>query len=192
MFRGTFSGPNAETRLRAFDDLRLSGEIVWLTWESFRRRVVVKSFVADYHSPWWIPYQVSCVVVDQIGTTSATQSTLLDQITSDLGNALIAVASSAISLSPLATALSSTNALTAGAADRMQAVAAVGTTLDAINSEIATQSALLIAPPDVIRGPVSISQTLSTIVSSAGLVAAAVNARSYVSRIGTNLVGKGS
>ena len=41
-FKGTFSGPNAKSRVRTFDDLRLSGAIVWLTWESFKRRVVVR------------------------------------------------------------------------------------------------------------------------------------------------------
>jgi len=47
-FQGSFSGPTAEGRARAVDNLRLSGEIVWLTWESFRRLTIVKSFTADY------------------------------------------------------------------------------------------------------------------------------------------------
>jgi hypothetical protein len=93
-FEGTFSGSNAEARVRALDNLRLSGEVVWLTWESFRRLVVVKSFVAEYHSPWWIPYKISCVVFQQSFATSSQASTLSALISADLGNAVSAVAGS--------------------------------------------------------------------------------------------------
>lgn len=186
-FRGTFSGASAEARVRAFDNLRLSGEIVWLTWESFRRQVVVKTFIADYHSPWWIPYQVSCVVVHQAGVASTQTIALSALISADLGSALSAVAGSAISLTALQAALSSTNALTTGTSDQVRAVTAVGATLDAISSQITLQSAQLVAP--VGQGPDhgSFSQTFAASVTSAGLLAAAVNAGSYVGRIGTNL-----
>jgi hypothetical protein len=188
-FQGTFSGANAEARVRAFDNLRLSGEMVWLTWESFRRRVVVKSFVADYHSPWWIPYKVSCVVVHQTGVTAAQISTLSALVSSDLGNALSAVAGTAISLTSLQTALCRTNALTRGTSDKAQAVAAVGATLAAINSQITLRSAQLVTPVGANADPGRFSQTLADTVSSAGLLAAAVNAGSYVGRIGANLNG---
>jgi hypothetical protein len=188
-FQGTFSGANAEARVRAFDNLRLSGEMVWLTWESFRRRVVVKSFVADYHSPWWIPYKVSCVVVHQTGVTAAQISTLSALVSSDLGNALSAVAGTAISLTSLQTALCRTNALTRGTSDQAQAVAAVGATLAAINSQITLRSAQLVTPVGANADPGRFSQTLADTVGSAGLLAAAVNAGSYVGRIGANLNG---
>jgi hypothetical protein len=190
-FQGTFSGANAETRVRAFDNLRLSGEMVWLTWESFRRRIVVKSFIADYHSPWWIPYKVSCIVVHQTGVAGAQISTLSALVSADLGSALSAVTSSAISLTSLQTALSGANALTRGTSDQAQAVAAVGATLAAINSQITLQSARLIAPVGANADSGSFSQTLADTVSSAGLLAVAVNAGSYVGRIGTNLNGSG-
>ena len=119
-FQGTFSGANAEARVRAFDNLRLSGEIVWLNWESFRRRVVVKSFVADYHSPWWIPYKVSCVVVHQTGVAAASQiSTLSAMVSADLGSALSAVAGSSDLTHVIADRLSGTNALTRGTSDQV-------------------------------------------------------------------------
>ena len=35
---------------------------------SFRRQVMIRSFIADYRSPWWIPYQISCVVFHQSGS----------------------------------------------------------------------------------------------------------------------------
>jgi hypothetical protein len=129
-FHGTFSGAHAESRVRAFDNLRLSGDIVWLTWESFRRRVVVKSFVADYHSPWWIPYEVSCVVVHQTGVTPAQTATLSALISADLSTALSAVTGSTISLASLQDILSNPNAFTIGTSNRAQAVTAVGAMLD--------------------------------------------------------------
>jgi hypothetical protein len=187
-FQGIFSGRNAEARVRAFDDLRLSGEIVWLTWETFKRRVVVKSFVAEYHSPWWIPYKVSCVVAYQAGVASG-NSTVTALISSDLGNALAAIAGSAVALTLVQRALSSTNAMTTGTTNNVQAVAAVGTTLDVINGQIGQQSAVVTAPFEPNVGSASLCQSLTSMVSSAGLLAAAVNARSYVGRIGRTLNG---
>src|SRR6476620_7719754 len=64
-FSGTFSGLYAEARMRAMDSLRLTGEVVWLTWDAFRYQVVVRTFTANFHSPWWMSYHVSCVVVQQ-------------------------------------------------------------------------------------------------------------------------------
>jgi hypothetical protein len=186
-FRGIFSGPGAEGRVRAFDSLRLSGEIVWLSWESFQRKVVVKSFIADYQSPWWIPYNVSCAVVHQTGAMTAQSSTVSVLISTDLGNALSAANSAEISLISLQSALASKNALTAGTSGQAQAVAAVQITRDAINNQISTQSALLVVPVGV--APESVAQTLAASVRSAGLLAAAVNAGSYVGRIGSNLNG---
>jgi hypothetical protein len=153
---------------------------------------VVKSFVADYHSPWWIPYKVSCIVVHQTGVVAAQISILSALVSADLGCALSAVAGSAISLTSLQTALSGTNALTRGTSDQAQAVAAVGATLATINSQITLQSAQLVAPVGANGDPGSFSQTLADTVSRAGSLAAAVNAGSYVGRIGTNLNGSGA
>lgn len=193
-FQGTFSGANAESRTREFDNLRLSGEIVWLTWESFRRRVVVKSFVADYHSPWWIPYEVNCVVVHQTGIATGQSSTLSALVSADLGNALSALSGSTISLTSLQKTLTSENALTIGTSDQLQAIAVVGATLDTINNQITLQSTQLMASAGsgARTDPRNFDQTLSTIVSSAALLAGAVNAGSYVGRIGTNLSGLGN
>jgi hypothetical protein len=178
--------------VRSFDNLRLSGEIVWLTWNSFRRRVVIKSFVADYHSPWWIPYKVNCVVVHQSGVAFAQTSTLYALLSVDLGNALSAVASSTVSLNTLQTALFTTSAMTAGTSSQAQALGAVETALSAINSQITLQSTVVTAPLVSGSDPGSLNQALSSVVSGAGLLAAAVNAKSYVGRIGTNLRGMGS
>jgi hypothetical protein len=188
-FQGTFSGSNAEARVRAIDNLRLSGEVVWLTWESIRRQIVVESFIAEYHSPWWIQYKISCVVFHQAGASAGSTLSVAALVSTDLSNALAAVANSPISLTSLQSALSGTNALTVGTSDQQEAVSVVGTTLSSINSQIAANSAQLATPIGPNTDPEAISQLLASIVDTGGLLAAAVNARSYVSRIGINLIG---
>ena len=192
VFQGTFSGPNAEVRVRAFDELRLSGATVWLTWETFRRRVVIKNFVVDYHSPWWIPYTVSCVVAHQAGVATAQTSTVLALISADLASALSSVIGSTLSFTSLQTTLFNTNATTPGTSNQVQAVTAVRTALNAINGQITLQSAVATAPLRQGAEPNSLSQALVSAVSGAGLLAAAVNARSYVGRIGKSLSGAGN
>lgn len=187
VFSGTFSGPNAESRVKLFDNLRLSGEMVWLTWASFRRRVVVKSFAANYHSPWWIPYHIVCTVVHQSGVASAITSALEAQISADFGNALSAAAGSGLEFTALQKSLSGQNALVTGTSDQMQLLAAVGGYLDALDLEIAAQSAKLINSPASHAHRDTNIEAFATIVERAGSLAFAVATRSYIGRIGTHL-----
>jgi hypothetical protein len=188
-FQGSFSGPTAEGRARAVDNLRLSGEIVWLTWESFRRLTIVKSFTADYHSPWWIPYQVSCVVVHQTRIVSSQGPSLAGLISADLSRALSAAAGSTISLTSLQTSLSAANALTTGTADQTNAVATIGSTLAAIKNQIDQQSATLVTAIPAGTDPADMAQLFASIVNSAASLAAVANVGSYVGRIGANVAG---
>jgi hypothetical protein len=151
---------------------------------------VVRSFVAEYHSPWWIPYKVSCLVAYQSGVTAG-KSTVSAFISSDLGNALAAIAGSTISITSLQSALSATNAMTTGTTNNLQAMAAVGTTLAVFDGQVDQQSAVVNAPRASNGDSASLSQTFTSMVSGAGLLAAAVNARSYVGRIGRSLNGTG-
>ncbi len=192
-FEGTFSGPNAEARVRAFDTLRLSGAIVWLQWETFRRLVVVKSFVTEYHNPWWISYKVSCVVAHQSGVVRPDNNTGLSLMTADIGAASTAVAGSTVSLAPLEAAISQPNALTPGTSSQGQAAAAVGNALAAIDSQIDMQSDLIVSfVNQATTGPIDFGQAIVSVVTSAALLAGAVNARSYVGRIGARLQNPGS
>ena len=191
-FQGTFSGPTAGTRARAFDNLRLSGAIVWLTWESFRRQVIVKSFTADYHSPWWISYRISCVAVHQTTIASSAETGVAAIISADFASAMAIAVGSGISLTSLQGALSNTNSLTAGTGDQAQAVAEVGSVLQGIDSQIDRQSTALSAsiPPDM--GPADVAQSYVSKVNSAGALASVVDLRGYVGRIGVSIIGSGT
>jgi len=182
VFEGKFSGPNAESRARLFDNMRLSGEVVPLTWASFRRTVVVKSFVASYQSPWWIPYRATCTVVYQSGTTPGLAPLVAALISTDLSSAGRSASGSGIDLSALQTSLSAPNALTTGTADQTQAALAVASTLGALNAGITRYSAQLSSQP----------QEIAATVNAAGSLASAVNTRCYVGRIGTNLTSSGN
>ena len=65
-------------------------------------------------------------------------------------------------------------------------------TLNTINSQITLQSTQLVASAGADGDPNDFNQTLDVIVNSAGLLAGAVNAGSYVGRIGTNLSSSGN
>lgn len=191
LFRGTFSGPAAESRARAFDTLRLSGEIVWLTWESFRRQVIVKHFTADYHNPWWIPYQISCLVVRQNRIPSTEGTGVAALVSADLGNALSTAAAAGISLNSLQTTLSNANSLVTGTANQAQAIAQVYSTLQGIGSQVVRQSRTLTSPLPTGASVSQLSQSYISTVSCASSLAAAVNVQGYVGRIGVTISGSG-
>ena len=191
-FQGTFSGPTAEARARAFDNLRLSGEVVWLTWESFRRQIIVRRFIAEFHNPWWIPYRISCVVAHQthIGPADGTNTAAV--LSADLSNAMAAAAGSTISLTSIETLLSTSNALTPGTAYQTYASATLGSTLAIINQQIDQQSASLITPTPSGMHMSDFGRSYISTVGCAASLATAINVRSYVGRIAVNIIGSGA
>lgn len=188
-FDGVFSGPDAEIRAVAFDELRLSGQAVWLAWQSFRRLVVVKTFIADYHSPWWISYKVSCVVVRQALSDIVPVPILQGTLGSDLSNALAVASSSGVSITPLQLALSSSNVAIPGTLDQRAALETVEATLGSLNSQIDDQSILVTGPPPADQSVGSLSDYVTNAADSAGILASAAATRCYVGRIGVNLNG---
>lgn len=188
-FEGIFSGPDAESRAMAFDELRLSGTVVWLAWQAFRRLVIVKTFSADYHTPWWISYQVSCVVVTQNLSNIDLPPILAAGLGTDLSNALAAASLSGIGLTSLQGALSPANAAVPGTSDQRGALGTVQTTLTALGSEVDRQSLLVEAPPPEGVNGASLSAYVADLTAAAGGLASAVATRSYVGRIGVHLNG---
>lgn len=188
-FDGVFSGSEAENRALTFDNLRLSGQIVWLGWQSFRRLVVVKSFIAEYHNPWWITYQASCVVVRQTVLGDGIGSFLIGTLWSDLGNAQTIAAQAGVSLADLQVALSGGNVATPGTANRQLGLDVVRSTLSVLTDQVDTQSALVSAACPVDRSARALSAYIASAASAAGALAAATATRSYVSRIGVKLNG---
>ena len=188
-FSGTISGPAAEIRAALFDDLRMSGQIIWLAWEGFRRQVIVRTFIADYQSPWWIRYEIGCVVVQQALPGILLASVQAGTLASDMNSASAAAVSSGVSVALLASALTSSNVAVPGTADQRTALGAVQTTLAVLATQIGTQSLLVAAAPPYGAGPGSLSDYVSGVTSAAGMLAAAAATSPYVGRIGVNLNG---
>jgi hypothetical protein len=173
--------------MREINNLRLTGEVVWLTWESFRYQVVVKSFMANYFSPWWISYQIGCLIAYQDGAADLQSLALSALVSADLAEAVGAASGTSIQLGSLQATLSATNALTAGTSDQSQALAAVASSRAAIAQQIAIQSAVLATPFGTGAAVSGYGRALQSTVASAGALAAAVNANAYVGRIGSRL-----
>jgi hypothetical protein len=63
-FRGIFTGVDATVRSRAIEHLRSQGVPVNLTWNSKTLSVVIRDFELNYSSNQWIPYKLSCYVMN--------------------------------------------------------------------------------------------------------------------------------
>jgi hypothetical protein len=106
-------------------------------------------------------------------------------------SALSAAAGLPIQLSSLQSALSATNALTQGTADQAGALAAIGVTLNALNDQIDLQSNRINGQTDPGNNAYPYPDGLASMISYAGSLAAAIDTRSYIGRIGVNLTGAG-
>jgi hypothetical protein len=190
-FRGTFSGPTAEARVRALDSLRITGTTVPLTWRSFRYLVVVKTLLAEYKNPWWISYDVRCVVVNQTIAQAADVSLIAATIAADVLAAGAGLAATAGDLDGLSRAVNAAGALTAGTAANAQALNATGKVLNDIDSQIGVQTATLSVTDEGYANASAASSSFSRQLQSAGTLALTVNARSYVSRVGALLGSSG-
>jgi hypothetical protein len=185
-FEGIFSGANAETRARALDNLRLSGTAVWLTWQSFRYKIIVEDFSAAYHSRWWISYRLSCVVAHQSGVISSPLLTTQALILGALASAEGALLGTNIDTSALSSAVSSSDALTPGSAANSRAVTSANGSLSAVQVQIDSESEVLLNSVQGSNSSDPASSFTAAVGCSASLANAA-NARSYLGLICVNL-----
>ena len=127
---GIFTGPDAAIRARALDTLRIVGFSLPLAWDAFVYTVVIERFEADYRSPWWIPYRLSCVVVrDEAAALIADVISSLPAITVDLAAAGSYAAGAVL-------AVSNTGAILPGTSAYVSATQALGDTVTSIDSQM--------------------------------------------------------
>ena len=83
---GIFMGDTALDRARYVDGLRVAGNAVPLTWSELSYSVVIRSFKADFRFVSYIPYSITCEVVqDQTQPqTSLAPPPLDDQMDADM------------------------------------------------------------------------------------------------------------
>lgn len=168
-FSGIFSGPDAADRARLLDTIRVNGLALPLAWDAFLYTVILARFEANYQSPWWIPYKISCTVVRD--EAAAAVSTILDlgsTVSADLLSAGV-LGSSAMS------AVAAAGAIVIGTPAYAAAQTAIASTLSGIATQIAATE------------PSLQTSSVSAAVTASGLLAQLSVARPYVQRAGRNL-----
>jgi hypothetical protein len=183
-FRGIFSGPQAELRARALNDLRIGGMPVWLSWNTFRYRVLVKAVRLDYRTRSWILYEATCLVVDQPGANNVASLTAQAQVAADVASALEAAAPLGIDLSAMSSLLSNTVAYPMGSSARASALAQMA----GYQTQIANFLPLPHLIDDTTSGSVlEFAESFTTTVVNSGLAGNAVVAAAYLGRISRSL-----
>ncbi len=166
---GIFSGPDAADRARLLDTMRAAGSSLVLSWDAFLYTVIVESFSADYRSPWWIPYRLSCAVLqDEVALVTSAVTALAPSLTADLTVAApyTTAATAAVGVA---------GATTAGTAAYAAATAALGDTVTSLDSQISAAE------------PSLQTTDIPTAATACGLLAQLTTARAYASRAVRNL-----
>ncbi|MBB5373639.1 hypothetical protein [Acidocella aromatica] len=81
-FSGIFSGSDAAVRAQLLDAARTTGAALPLMWDSFYYLVIIEQFAAEYRKPNLIPFEIACIVVDNVA--SAVVAPLASLVGSDL------------------------------------------------------------------------------------------------------------
>jgi hypothetical protein len=191
-FEGIFSGARAESRARELNNLRLSGAHIWLTWQSFRYRIIVEEFTAAYNSRWWIPYRVSCVVVHQSGITASSLLTVQSIVLGALAGAKGALNGSDVDTSALSTAVTNRDALTFGSSANASAIATTNQSFSAVQARIDSHSSLLLNSFGDSEFNSNTASTLVTQVGTSESLARATVARGYIGMIRASLSSLGT
>jgi hypothetical protein len=118
---GAFSGADAADRARSIDLMRAGGAMWTLAWEAFCYQVVIERFDATYEHSNWVPYRISCKVVQDLAQSVPNLPTsLATGVLADLA-AVVGIGTAAA-----VAALAVSGALSPGTAAYAGAVGAVG------------------------------------------------------------------
>jgi hypothetical protein len=189
-FSGTFSGSDATLRARLVDEMRMSGLAMPLTWDVFFYSVIIKKFEADYRSGWWIPYRMTCTVVNN-GLNDAVISviSLADGVLSDVTTALRFAAIGGIDLSDAQTAIGMQGATVRGTTAYSSTLDAltnantlVGSGIDRAGSMLGTSSWSISA-----QSLPCVASAFASVVSAAHQMSSLTVAQTYIGRAGSNL-----
>ncbi|MHB1303030.1 MAG: hypothetical protein ACYCZB_06090 [Acidiphilium sp.] len=170
-FSGTFSGPDAEARAQLLDIARVAGATLPLAWSGFAFSVVIGSFVAVYQKPWWIPFEIELVAVENLVTAAPTA---LAQAGLDLASAVEFGDLSGVALGPLSAGVP---------AAVNSARAAVGAALSTAGGGLVAANAAFAGSSDATGA----TAALAGVGAAASVLAGASVASAYLGRAGANL-----
>src|SRR6185312_9060002 len=85
---GIFLGPQAISRARLLDALRIAGDVLTLTWGGLSYQVVIREFRPDYKKFSHLPYRITCeVLVDNSNGYISSSYSSTDMVQQDTGTA---------------------------------------------------------------------------------------------------------
>jgi len=188
-FEGVFAGSDATLRARALDELRASGSVLPLTWDVFFYSAIIRQFVADYTTGWWIPYRLACTVLrDEAAALIETAATLATQVVTDLAVAAAQSLPLGVDLSSVQAALSAPSATILGSSAFTTALAGLQIAQASTGSTIGSAEAALGA--SVLPSTGSAAEAVSALPLATGAaqtLAGLTVANSYLGRAFANL-----
>jgi hypothetical protein len=172
---GAFSGADAADQARGIDLMRAEGEMWTLAWDAFCYLVVIGSFEASYEHVNWVPYRISCTVVQDLAQSAVgVVASLATSVLSDLASVI------GIDTSAAVAAVGAAGALAAGTTAYAGAVGAVGAVVAQAQAGMTSAGTALLAAED-----------LSTAATAAGQLATCADANGYAGRALANLDNEG-
>jgi hypothetical protein len=180
-FRGAFSGPDAELRVRSFDTLRTAGSTVTLTWQSFQYDVIVRTFLASYVNPWWIAYTIGLFVVRRQTIPSPRVETTTS-LQADISAALALLPNIPIDRSVLLNSALLRDSTVTGSEAGNQVGAALTGAISVVDSDISQAANSLGSAPGLASDNQNAAATLAAQQEAAGLLAANLAVRALLAR----------
>ena len=188
-FAGIFTGADATLRARSLDELRVAGIALPLTWDVLFYTVLISDFHADYRNGWWIPYGITCTVLqDEASALLQPVVSIATAALADIGSAINLASNGGVDLSSLQLTLAASGATTRGTAAYMAAQSSLTNAQSSINTSIdATDTVLTNAGvADVSSAQAGVANLLAA-TDATGRLSSLVPAGAYVRRTATNL-----
>lgn len=194
---GRFRGGAAESRARRLDELRRQGLPLTLTWGTFRYRVLVRSFEAQYQQ-FEIPYSISCTVLDSgQGGIAGLLATIDEALGTDLSGALslggtLNLTNVTTALGQVQTAMGAVQSVKNASPESLASITyAVGAAQTAVTSAFsAADTALNTSAPS--GSPAAMASSLSAQASAMGQLSQLYQLSGTVGRMAKNVANVGT
>jgi len=176
-------------RARLLDSLRGAGDVLPLTWDVFFYTVILAHFNANYENPMWIPYRLSCTVVqDDFAAVIPLMASLGSSVLADLGAAAGQCAQFGIDLSGAQNSLANPDATIRGTAAYAAAGLGISSTRAIIDAQIGMSQATLQAVTAVPQSSAnSLVSSIEASTMAAQQLCALTCASAYLGRAARNL-----
>jgi hypothetical protein len=188
-FSGIFSGSNATLRARSVDALRSAGMPIEFTWDVFFYTVLISDFHADYRNSWWIPFRITCTVLqDEASALIQSVVSLATTATADIVMAASQAMGGGVDLAQLQAVFSTPDATVRGTATYTAAQSSLAAALGSIGAAIGSATTDLAGVDFVNLDSANDGITnLLNATDAARQLSSLTTASAYVQRVAINL-----